>query len=116
MNLREVRKLVPYWQEILNIKEWKITVRWGRKKELPGEVGLNIWSVEELESDILLARNQPAVEETLVHELIHLVVDGHKDPSLEEAYDPLHERAINRLAKALMKARDGIKEVTNGAS
>jgi len=105
MNIRQIRKLLAFWVQVLNLSEWKITARWGTKSEMDGDdaVGLNFYSVEELVSTILLDRSQPAdeYEHTLVHELLHLVFDGHKPPGGK--YDPLHERALNKTATALIK-------------
>lgn len=68
-------------------------------------MGCNVFSVEELDSLVLLCKGSPNIEETLVHELLHLVFDGHKDVDMVNNYDALHERALNRTAKALMAVR-----------
>ena len=109
MTIRQVRRqLLPFWQEALNLREWKIVVKFGTAKEMEDAQGircqgLNYISVEELESHIFLDRKviEQDVESTLVHELLHLVFDGHKNQTMR--YDPMQERALNRTAGALMR-------------
>lgn len=108
MTIRQIRRLLPFWQDVLNLREWKITIRYGTAEEMSDNVGLNYISVEELESLILLSRHQEDVEETLVHELLHLVYDGHKPQDWR--YDAMHERALNRTAKALVTLARMAKE------
>lgn len=104
MTLLQMRKCVPFWLEILNLREWTIKLRWATKAEGKECQGLNYFSVEELKSTVVIDRKvKPADrEETLVHELLHLVFDGHEVVDTDK-YDPLHERALNRTASALMK-------------
>lgn len=47
------------------------------------------------------------IEETLIHELLHLKLEGHKVLTRGYKYDPLYERALNVLARVLVapKAR-----------
>lgn len=108
MTTRQLRRLLPIWTSLLNINDWTIQVRWGTDEEMEGVVGLNFFSPEELQSEILLARGEG--EETLIHELLHLVFDG--DRKLDGRYDQLHERALNRTAKALLNLRHGTDQST----
>jgi len=103
MNIRKLRKVAEFWIDIFNLREWKIEIRWGTKKEMRDAVGLNYYSVEELKSEILIAKDQTdaELESTLIHELLHLIFDGHKLP--DDNYDPLHERALNRTAESFVK-------------
>lgn len=103
MTIRKLRQRLAYWQEVLKLTEWTITVKFGTPEEMMDESGhrchgLNFISVEELSSQIFLDRGDG--EETLIHELLHVVFDGHRPQ--DEPYDPLHERAINRTAAAFM--------------
>ena len=68
MTTRQLRRLLPIWTSLLNINDWTIQVRWGTDEEMEGVVGLNFFSPEELQSEILLARGEG--EETLIHELL----------------------------------------------
>lgn len=103
MTRRAIEKALPYWKSLLKLGDWTITVRQGSKAEMDGgeAVGLNFIHPEEMLSLILLRRG--ATEEDLVHEILHLVTDG--DRAQDGTYDVLHERAINRVAGALIELK-----------
>lgn len=103
MTLLDLQEHLAYWQERLNLREWTITARWDRCKEQ----GWCVWSSEELTAEVGIARHGRAKEETLIHELLHLVFEGH-GPIHARTYNHHLERAINRTASALMKERYGI--------
>lgn len=105
MTLREARDLSEFWKCVLNLPEWSVSVRWGTRAEMKDAneddvVGLCIWSPEELTGQILLARRQDNHEQTIIHELLHLVLEGHRP--MNGRYSELHERAINRIADGLL--------------
>lgn len=102
MNLRELKGQLEYWQARLNLREWSITLQWLTPKEAREFHGLCAWSVEDLTATIKLWQRSPKLEATLVHELLHLVLQGHRE---YETYDPTLERAINRISAALMEGR-----------
>jgi Zn-dependent peptidase ImmA (M78 family) len=101
MTISNLRARAEYWRNRLNLKEWDIRVEWGAKKEMADAVGTCIWSAEELCAIVKLKRGEPAheIEPTLVHELLHLVLQGHTN--YDGKYDIHLERAINKLAAAL---------------
>ncbi len=100
MKIGKARELVEAWKTILNIPEWTVSVRWGTKREMDGVVGTCVWSPEELAAQILLARTQENYEQTIIHELLHIVLEGHKP--MNGRYSELQERAINRIADGLL--------------
>lgn len=104
MRLAEIRRVLPFWKSTLKLEDWTISVRHGTAAEMVDTVGLNFIHPEEMKSEILLRRGES--EETLIHELLHIVFDG--DKPQDGKYDVLHERAINRTAGALlaMKGRE----------
>lgn len=107
MRITTARKLVRYWQTILGLTEWEITeVRWFARDETDELDGDNNYFAEGLKSKIRLRREQSDddLEETIVHELLHLMIDGHKDITavIGGNYDAMHERALNRLANVLV--------------
>lgn len=59
------------------------------------------WNAEECFATIEIQRGQG--EDTLIHELMHLVLEGHTTYAKEQ-YSEMHERALNRLAAAFMVA------------
>lgn len=106
MTLRELRKCAARWQEALNLREWKIRVDWGTGDESPESgpvVGCCQWNAEELQAKIHITRGSVSQEETLVHEMLHIVYQGHLE-AVPEEYDVHLERALNRTAAALVQA------------
>lgn len=100
MTLKKLRERCVFWQDLLNLKEWSITVRRPVKGDPKGNEGMAFWWTERLEAEVVITNGYG--EEVLVHELIHIVFDGHQtyDPA---DYSELHERAINRTAAAFIK-------------
>jgi Zn-dependent peptidase ImmA (M78 family) len=99
MTLPNLRDRAVYWRDRLNLREWAITVRWMVAKDGKENVGHCTWNTERLTAEIAMKRREPDQESTLVHELLHLVMQGHGN---YEVYDVHTERAINRIASALM--------------
>lgn len=97
MTKREIDQVLPFWQKILRLEDWRITARTAPAAEMGDCDGLNFLHPEEMLSEILLRRG--ASEETLVHEMLHVVFEG--DTGLK-TYDALYERGINRAAAALV--------------
>jgi len=97
MRLTELQSLSILWQERLNLREWTITTRWG--KGMKGLYGQCWWDPENLVATVEICKYSRDKELTLVHELLHLVLEGH-----EEFRGPntVVERAINRIAAALI--------------
>lgn len=100
MTRKAIAKALPFWQKVLRLEDWRVDVEIAKASVMDDAEGLNYIHPEELYSQIQLRRG--ATEETLVHELLHLVFDG--DGPLRE-YDVLHERGINRVAEALVNLR-----------
>lgn len=74
---------------------------------LNGLCGESSWHSEERQCWIAVAPASDAVmEETLIHELLHVLYEGHLPPvGMGEAYyDASYELGLNRTAKALMEA------------
>lgn len=63
--------------------------------------GRSWWHTEELRGYVEIAPRASDKEGTLVHELLHIVLQGHSE--LPEGYDVELERAINRITGALVK-------------
>lgn len=99
MQIATLRERCTYWQDRLNLREWEIAVRWGKADAMTECVGFCLWSSEEQAAYITLARTQEDHEGTLIHELLHIVLQGHADYSGK--YDIHTERAINKIAAAL---------------
>lgn len=107
MGIRELRRKAEEYRQALGLTEWVIRVSWGRPSENPdyskGEMdadatGNACWHTEECLAWIYLRRGSDNLLETLIHELLHIRLEGHRDPV---RYDPLYERALNAIASAL---------------
>lgn len=110
----ETRKLFRHWVKTLALAPpaWeKITLRPLDEAAHPNDVGLCEQMPEERRATVFLASEERhgalPVEETIVHELLHLRLDGHislYDPKAE-AYDPQYEAGLNVIAKLLVRLR-----------
>jgi hypothetical protein len=81
----------------------RVRVAMRSKKAMEDAVGSIRWAAEECTADIELLRGQG--EETLVHEILHLVLEGHTTYA-ETKYSEMHERALNRLASGYLAMPD----------
>lgn len=102
MTKRDIARALPFWQRVLRLGDWDITVRTVPSRDLiylDGDPcdGLTHWNTENMEADIKLRRG--VGEEVLVHELLHVALDGEGG---QKEYNALYERGINRIAGGLM--------------
>ena len=104
---------LQYWQRIMGLTEWTITARWGTPEELRGEppelsaCGMCMWNPTTKTAEIVLDRKQRDIEGTLIHELAHLLLHGHKPPC-GTAYTPNQEAICDQIAAMLQRVlREG---------
>jgi len=99
-----------YWLARFGMAEWigmrpkepgvpRVRVLVRSKKKMGESVGSCLWNAEECTAMIELLRGQG--EDTLIHEMLHLVLEGHTNYE-ETKYSQMHERALNRLADAYL--------------
>jgi hypothetical protein len=71
-------------------------------------VGCAWWHAEECVAAIRIAPDltDEQVEETVIHELLHLVLEGHM--AIDGEYDEGYERGLNRIARTLRLAYEAI--------
>jgi hypothetical protein len=100
VTLEELRATCLRWQAILQLRDWRIKVEFGRPEDMAGELGEVVWDAEDATAKIKIAPNQKRPEATLVHELLHVRMEGHapNDGTHEVGY----ERNLNHLQRALM--------------
>lgn len=103
MTIKALRSRCAYWAARLNLKEWHISLVWGTPEEMKDLCGCVTWHTEELKATVKLSKKVADKEGTLVHELLHIVLQGHAD--YDEKYDAHLERAINRIAAGLVAAQ-----------
>lgn len=110
MGIRQLRVLAKEWQAKLGLTEWEIKVAWGKLSDSPDPAkyemypdceGNTWWFTEDFRVIILIRKGCEDLEGTLVHELLHVLIEGHRTAPAK--YDPLYERAINKLTKALLR-------------
>jgi hypothetical protein len=114
--VREVRKMKQSqlsaicrrWRKRFPLLQpWRIRVRFARAAAMKGSVGLCSFMPEYQAAEILILHpddrgpSDPDIEADVVHELLHVVIQGHKGP---QKYDPAFELGINSMTDALCKA------------
>ena len=106
MTLFELRRLCKLWKKRLRLEDWTTTIDFGTQEQMGSDLGQTRYDPRSAAADILIApapeqENQyldGGVEQTIVHELLHLVIHGWIEYRKE---DLLQERAINTIADAL---------------
>lgn len=115
MKRKRLKALLDYYQPLLGLSDWEIALHYRDYSEMDGRAGLVSWSIPLKQATITIARADTLpggdfpsdVEETLVHELIHLhsalfdtfEVGSHEDNALEVM--------INKLSKAIVALKRG---------
>lgn len=105
MTRKEINRALPFWQSVLRLEDWTIDVRTVAKAKLVRDgdplEGYTVMHLEELFAEIEMVRG--ATEDTLVHELLHIVHEGDNPEPIP--YNTLYERALNRVAEAMMRLK-----------
>lgn len=100
----QINTLVRRWQKKLGLADWKITVVLASTAdEIDGCAGTILWETEYHSATMTLAAelSRADLEETVIHELLHLLFEGHK--SATSRYDAMYERGLNTLSAILAK-------------
>jgi hypothetical protein len=108
MTQAQLSRLCAKWKKRLGLVTWKTRVRFVRFGNMAGELGRVEFYPEMMRAEISILHpddrtakpDERYPELDLVHELLHLLIDGHKGP---DKYSIAHERAINAIAEALWK-------------
>lgn len=116
MDLKTIKQKAKFWCKLLEIeKEWKIEYALVSDKDLIAEDGMqcggmNDLSPEHQKSLIAITKDESDEDQEfyLVHELLHIPLDGHKQITAD-TYDTLHERAINKIAHALIGLKNELE-------
>jgi len=114
MNLQQVRKITRKWQKDLGLTNWKIKVEWGYYSDMDesdGKVyGFNEYDPNHMTSTIKIMKNimDGDVEETIVHELMHLFMfplesaAGFSIKSPTDQWETAMEQTLNKLSELLV--------------
>ena len=113
MNITQLRKRLKHWQSLLGLTAWKITVQYAELREFQPDINdlaygdIQYDDIQRVASIRLVhPKNydkfpaplpKPNPEETIVHELLHLVTD----PIVKKMGSDAHEQFINLMTKIL---------------
>lgn len=103
--LTSLRAFAREWQGLLNLSHWTLELVWATKADTANglfaeDLDASVrWQVEHSHAIILLSKACENPWETIVHELLHLANEGHRDKPFK--YESGYERSINHLAKLL---------------
>ena len=112
---KQLDKKLKYWQKVLELRDWHIKARIVKSKDMPTKyyagcvswdlqykaAKISILDFEDIPTDVIA---EPDMEETLVHELLHLqLAPIHNDFGESTGYEMKEEQVINSLARALTK-------------
>lgn len=120
---RNAKRALAYWQKTLRLQDWDITVRIVRRDEMPnsGAAGAAAWDTYRTATIYLVnptdfeedwSERMRDMEDTLVHEMLHLHLDGCRIHSKDAegnltASGIAEERAIDTLTGALVHLARG---------
>lgn len=112
MTQRTLTRLKNLWQKRLGLEDWKISATFCSeetfKEKIGGDsVGGCFWTADRKIAEIYIRK--PSVlhslgddlEDILVHEMLHILLEGHKEEIPPD--DVNTERAINQLSAALIR-------------
>lgn len=121
MTQSQLNRLVNKWRKKLRLGAplWEeIKFEFKPDSEMEDHLGWCDWSRETgkawgavLDPQDLIARDGGSVESIVVHELLHILLQGHmyKQPK----YDPDFERALNVLTSVLVPEKKNGQKTTN---
>lgn len=99
MTVERFQECGAYWQSRFNLPEWRITFKESEGQDAIDNLGSITWVPEEHTATLSLRIDHPQAEATLVHEMLHLVWQGHGH---YRRYSVPQEAAINRITAALV--------------
>lgn len=99
----KIAALINKWKKKLRLQNWDIKFVLVDAEGLNGCAGTLEWQTEYHSATMHLAREleRPDMEETIIHELLHLLLEGHKNPVHRDV--PLYESGLNTLSSLLIK-------------
>lgn len=115
MNQAQLEKKLKYWQKVLKLRDWNIKAFVTTTKDMPTNehAGTVAWDLQckaaticvldldEISKDTI---SEGDMEETLVHELLHLhLAYINETYNNSKSYEVAEEQAINSITKALVQ-------------
>lgn len=100
MTVAQVRRYAKHIQKKFRLTDWKIVVKFDNTLEQNGEEGCIEWSTDYKTASIKLVadRTDSQIKETIRHEFLHLLLEGHKDC---RDRDPMFEFGLNLLSEIM---------------
>lgn len=117
-NDQTLARLTRLWLKRLNLSDWRVKSSFVDPSTIAQNCAQCEWHPDTRQATIKLAypsylREQDTnIEETLVHELIHISLQGHRQ---YRGYSNAEERTINSLATALIVAYERKRKRKNVA-
>ena len=107
ISIRELRRLLPIWQEILRIQDWDIKVEVAKKLD-HGEAYCIPDAKYKMAQIVFKQYTSWETEDLLVHELMHVAMSGF-DNSIADGSpeDTQLETFVDKTAKTLVRLRNG---------
>lgn len=107
MTLAQLRRHVRTWQTRLRVTDWHVSVAWGTLASIEA-CGTTLYDPRAMTAQMSIAQDMEdaayedgGIEQTVIHELLHLVIHGDREYKGEQI---MQERAINQIADALYRA------------
>jgi predicted SprT family Zn-dependent metalloprotease len=114
MAVFKITNTIKKWQDVLNLLDWKINykfVDFKRADNYPQKGDIKV-SVKTKTATILLKKDQPNIENTIVHELVHLILwdlDHYAESRLnadqKNKYFDLLESTVKKLTDIIEKTQ-----------
>jgi hypothetical protein len=100
---RQLTALCRKWQARLGLLDWTISTKLVPADKLDKDCVANCWwRSDEMVADVWIDESAGAKESSLVHELLHILYQGHGPV---QPYNVNLERAINKTTSALCEPR-----------
>ena len=115
MTLRELLAYTGKWRDQLGLSQWEIEAKWmsaADRRSMPDTNGYCWWSEQHQYAEIRVSKDSEDIEHTVIHELLHLRLEGHEVMAEMDNHRTPVEVCINRLADQLrrMEKRDKMYE------
>ncbi len=104
MTTAQLNRLCKIWKERLRVTDWTTSICWATDEEIPDCVGSTIYDPRSMTAEIKIRSGDDeayldgGIEQTIIHELLHIVMHGDVEYEKENI---MQERAINQIADAL---------------
>jgi len=108
---QQIKDKLQYWKAILGLENWEIKILLKRQRDMKPDTQANVsWVIQKASATIAMVCNEDYdsclwprdMEQSLVHELLHVkcsVFDSFEDGTLQ---DVMHEQYIDSMAKIIV--------------